>query len=133
MGIVGLRYLDEDNAYRRSLADGYDTALAGAPGVEHVPVAPGCVPSRHLYQVLVDDRDEVMAGLNRRRVYPGVHYQDNTSYAMYAGSRGTCPVAARAAERVVSLPLHLRLTGEDVLRVAAGLRDAIDEVEAASR
>jgi dTDP-4-amino-4,6-dideoxygalactose transaminase len=90
-------------------------------------VDPDCVSSRHLYQVLVDHRDEVMAGLNRRRIYPGVHYSDNTRYAMYAQSRGLCPVAASASERVISLPLHLRLGRDDVLHVARGLRDALGE------
>jgi dTDP-4-amino-4,6-dideoxygalactose transaminase len=124
MALVGLRYLEEDNAYRRKLAARYDSALEGARGVERVPVAPGCTPSRHLYQVLVDDRDEVMVRMNRSGVYPGVHYRDNTLYSMYAYGRGTCPRAHRASERIISLPLHLRLTEADVDRVAATLREA---------
>ena len=130
MGIVGLRYLDEDNAYRRVLARWYDEALEGVQGIERVPTHPDCIPSRHLYQVLVEHRDEVMAELNRHRIFPGVHYQDNTRYGMYAAGRGTCPVAARASERVISLPLHLRMTQDDVLRVAHGLKVASAEATA---
>jgi dTDP-4-amino-4,6-dideoxygalactose transaminase len=132
MGLVGLRYLDEDNAYRRRLADWYDEDTEGLSGVEGVPIGPECMPSRHLYQVLVEHRDKVMAGLNRRGVYPGVHYQDNTHYRMYAHGRGTCPVAARASERVISLPLHLRLTKDSVLHVTRALREAIHEATAAT-
>jgi dTDP-4-amino-4,6-dideoxygalactose transaminase len=125
LGLVAIRYLEEDNEHRRRLAGRYDEALAGAPGVETVPMAPGITPSRHLYQVLVDGRDEVMAAMNRRGVFPGVHYRDNTLYRMYAYADGTCPRARRASERLISLPMHLRLGPGEVRRVAAALREAV--------
>jgi dTDP-4-amino-4,6-dideoxygalactose transaminase len=125
LALVGLRHLEEDNDRRRALAGAYDTALAGATGVARVPMAAGCRPSRHLYQVLVDDRDEVMVRLNAEGIYPGVHYRDNTAYRMYAYAAGTCPRARSASERIISLPLHLRLTESDVERVADALRRAV--------
>ncbi|HEY2291013.1 MAG TPA: bifunctional GNAT family N-acetyltransferase/PLP-dependent aspartate aminotransferase family protein [Thermoanaerobaculia bacterium] len=125
LGLVAIRYLEEDNEHRRRLAAWYDEDLATAPGVETVPMREGTTPSRHLYQVLVDDRDEVMAGMNRRNVFPGVHYRDNTLYRMYAYGDGTCPAARRASERLISLPMHLRLGREEVRRVAAALRDTV--------
>lgn len=127
LGLVALQYLEEDNAYRRQLCAWYDAELAGAPGVELVPMTAGATPSRHLYQVLVDDRDEVMVGMNRRGVFPGVHYRDNILYRMYAHAEGTCPRARRASERLISLPLHLRLGREEVRRVAEALREAVAE------
>jgi dTDP-4-amino-4,6-dideoxygalactose transaminase len=130
MALVGLRYLEEDNAYRRKLASRYEAALSGAASVAPVPVASGCSSSRHLYQVLVDRRDEVMVELNRRGIYPGVHYRDNTLYRMYGYGNGTCPRARRASERVISLPLHLRLTEADVDRVAAALRQVVSTLHA---
>lgn len=124
IGLVSLKYLDEDNAYRRQLAAWYDEGLAGAAGVERVPMAPGCEPARHLYQVLVDRRDEVMVALNRAQIYPGVHYRDNSMYAMYA-NQPPCPNARRASERVISLPMHLQLTADDVQRVCGALKEAV--------
>ncbi len=120
LGLVGLKYLEADNAYRRQLAAWYDEELAGAEGVERVPMAMGATPSRHLYQVQVDRRDEVMVAMNGRGVFPGVHYRDNTLYAMYEDT--LCPRARRASERLISLPLHLRMGREEVKRVAAALR-----------
>ena len=127
LGLVAIRYLEEDNEHRRRLAAWYDEELAAAPGVEAVPMTTGTSPSRHLYQVLVDDRDEVMVGMNRRGVFPGVHYRDNTLYRMYAYASGACPRARRASERLISLPMHLRLGQEEVRRVAAALREAVAE------
>jgi len=121
LALVALRYLDEDNGFRRRIAARYDALLGGHPGIELIPAAPGCESSRHLYQVLVERRDEVMVGLNTEEIYPGVHYRDNTLYRMYGYARGTCPIAHAASERVISLPLHLRLTGADAERVAQAL------------
>lgn len=123
MALVALKYLDEDNAYRRRLAARYDELLEGH--VERVHVAPGCESSRHLYQVLVDNRDDTIVALNGRQVYPGVHYRDNTLYRMYNYAAGTCPRSLRASERTLSLPMHLRLTEADVRRVADALKETV--------
>jgi dTDP-4-amino-4,6-dideoxygalactose transaminase len=77
--------------------------------------------------VLIDDRDEVVSALNRAQIYPGVHYRDNTLYSMYHASHGTCPNAAYASDHLLSLPIHLRLTREDVERVAQELKAAVRE------
>jgi dTDP-4-amino-4,6-dideoxygalactose transaminase len=121
LGLVALGYLDQDNAYRRQLAAWYDEGLADLSHLERVPMAPDCEPARHLYQVMVDDRDEVMVALNGAQIFPGVHYRDNSVYPMYA-DQPPCPTARRASERVISLPMHLKLDREDVQRVCAELR-----------
>lgn len=121
IGMVSLKYLEADNTYRRQLAAWYDEGLEGADGIERVPVAPGCESARHLYQVLVDRRDDVMVALNAAQIYPGVHYRDNTMYGMYA-DQPPCPRARRASDRVISLPMHMQLDRADVDRVCETLR-----------
>ncbi|TWO72387.1 DegT/DnrJ/EryC1/StrS family aminotransferase [Caenimonas sedimenti] len=113
LALVGLRYLDEDNAHRRELAAAYDAVLGDA--VERVPQAPGCLSSRHLYQVQVDGRDQVIEALMAAGVQCGVHYRDNTLFPMYAGP--LCPQARRASERVLSLPMHLRMTVDEAREI----------------
>lgn len=129
MALVSLKYLDQDNAYRRQVAAWYADRFADVPGIEIVPIAKGCESSRHLFQIQVDDRDEVMAALNSVGVYPGVHYRDNTLYRMYSGGPA-CPNAARASNRLVSLPLHMRLQRKDVDRVARSVTDIVAHREA---
>jgi len=125
LALVALKYVDADNACRRQLAAWYDEGLAGAAGIETIPIAPGCESARHLYQVLVDCRDEVMIGLNQRGIFPGVHYQDNSRYRMYA-DQPPCPRARLASERVISLPMHLRLERDDVHRICDVLRAVVN-------
>jgi dTDP-4-amino-4,6-dideoxygalactose transaminase len=125
IALVALKYVEPDNDYRRQMCGWYDEGLEGEPLVERVPVAPGCVSSRHLYQVMVDRRDEVMTALNRRQIFPGVHYRDNTVYPMYVQANSPCPRARRASDRLISLPLHLRLRHTEVQRVAEALKAVV--------
>ena len=123
MGLVALKYVDQDNAYRRLLSGWYDELLDGK--VQRIPVRDGCESARHLYQILVEHRDQVMLGLNGYQIYPGVHYRDNTTYPMYASMRGTCPRSLDASSRLISLPLHMRLTRQDTARISDTLREIL--------
>ena len=114
LGLVALKYLDVDNAYRRQLAAWYRELLEEVGSVRLVGVAPGCESATHLVQVRVRNRDAVMLALNEHQVYPGVHYRDNTQYRMYKYAAGTCPRAAAASDELISLPLHLGVTRADV-------------------
>lgn len=121
LGLVSLKYLETDNAYRRQLAEWYDAGLAGVETVTPVPVAPHCQSARHLYQIQVDRRDDVMVALNREQIYPGVHYRDNSLYTMYA-DQPACPQARRVSERVISLPMHMQMDQGDVARICDALK-----------
>ena len=125
LGLVALKYVDQDNAYRRQIADWYDEMLEDTPCIQRVPVAPDCVSSRHLYQIEVENRDEVMLALNQAKIYPGVHYRDNTMYRMFAYAQGTCPRAHAASERIISLPMHMRLSYSQVNQVATTLKEVV--------
>ena len=114
MGLVELRYLDRNNAYRRQIAAWYDEGLMEHANIGRVPVAPGCESSRHLYQIHVDNRDELMLALNGADIFPGVHYRDNREYRMFAETEDTCPNSTLMSERILSLPMHMRLTRDDV-------------------
>jgi dTDP-4-amino-4,6-dideoxygalactose transaminase len=118
MAIVGLKYLEEDNKRRREICELYDKYFTGT-AIKKVSMSPETtVPSRHLYQIVVPERNKIMEYLNTQGVYPGVHYRDNTHYKMYNYGFGTCPKSHKVSEELISLPLHMRLTNEDVKYVA---------------
>jgi dTDP-4-amino-4,6-dideoxygalactose transaminase len=119
IALVALRYLDSDNAWRRQLAAWYDEQLRDVQSIELVPMPPECEPSRHLYQILSDRRDELLVALANAGISAGVHYDDNTSYRMYAYAAGMCPKAARASARLLSLPMSMRLAHDDVTRICS--------------
>ncbi|POA24507.1 MULTISPECIES: DegT/DnrJ/EryC1/StrS family aminotransferase [unclassified Pseudomonas] len=114
MGLVALKYLDRDNAYRRQIANWYRENLAGNDKVRFIDINPECESSTHLVQIRVKNREELMLALNEHQVYPGVHYRDNTEYRMYAHGNGSCPKAALASQEIISLPVHMGLSKADV-------------------
>jgi dTDP-4-amino-4,6-dideoxygalactose transaminase len=126
IALAQLPYLDRDNEYRRQLAAWYTEAFAGHEDkIGLVRIAEGCVPSRHLFQILTEDRDGLMEHLNSKDIFPGVHYVSNAEYSMYRGaaSAGSCPNADYVSEHVMSLPMHLGLTKDDIDCVAAAVKE----------
>lgn len=97
------------------------------------PISPKDEPNsrwaRHLFVVRVQDRDQVMDRIQRRGVGVGVHfravyrlkyYQDKYSVPLDA-----CPVAEKASQEVLSLPLYPAMEVQDVSRAVDTLHDAI--------
>ena len=118
IALAQIKHLDRDNAYRRQIAKWYTEGFAPyADKIRLVEVPAECESSRHLFQILIDDRDALMLALNKADIYPGVHYVDNTEYRMYAYAKGTCPKASYVSDHVISLPMHMRLTLKDVQTV----------------
>ena len=128
IALVQLKYLDQDNSHRRHLANRYRQILAAYDKIQIVPIAAGCESSTHLMQIRVKNRDQVLAGLNKAEVYPGVHYRDNTDYRPYRYAQGTCPNAAKASEEIISLPLHLKMSLKDVDYVCDKLTEVINSL-----
>ena len=115
IGLVQLKYLDRDNAYRAQMVRWYRDRFSPYPEyIKLVTVPKECQSSNHLFQILVSNRDELILHLNKCGIAPGVHYVDNTNYSMYSYAKGTCPYAAFVSEHVLSLPLHMDLTFNDV-------------------
>ncbi len=118
IGLVQLKYVEQDNVYRRQIAEWYRAALSGSAQIRLIPSPQGCESATHLFQIRVNNRDPLILKLNEHEVYPGVHYRDNTEYRMYAHAHGSCPSAHAASGEILSLPLHLRLTRSDVETIA---------------
>ena len=120
-----LPHLPAWNEARRRAADRYDALLAGVPGVTPIAVRDDVVPVRHLYVVLVDDRDEVRKKLDADEIQSGIHYPTplhlTPAYAHLGYGRGDFPVAEAMAPRLLSLPMFPELTDAQVEYVAERL------------
>jgi phosphoribosylamine-glycine ligase len=49
-------------------------------------------------------------------------------YRMYAYAQGSCPNASYVSDHIISLPMHMRLTYEDVQNVIKTVYFSIDDV-----
>ena len=118
IALAQLPYLDEENARRREIAAMYDKAFAKNPNIRIIraPYAEEC--SYHIYEIVVPDREALLSELARHDIYGGVHYRDNTEFSMYRYAQGTCPVAHEVTQHIITMPLHMYLSDEDVARIA---------------
>lgn len=114
---VKLRALHAATARRRALAAVYRRHLP--PALNPVPE---CDPGHvyHLFPVRSTERDRLQDHLRRAGVETLVHYPralpQQAAFAAFTPI--DCPVAARVAREVLSLPLHPRLTDTDIRHVA---------------
>jgi len=117
MGLVSLKYLDMDNERRRNISAIYEKNL-DENEIKTIKIHDDCLkPSRHLFQIKVNNRNKFMELLNNNGIFPGVHYRDNTRYKIYNKQFGKCPIAHKVSEELISLPLHLNLTNDDIYYV----------------
>jgi dTDP-4-amino-4,6-dideoxygalactose transaminase len=108
-------------AARRALAARYRARLDGAP--VHVPPEFDAGHVYHLFPVLTPDRDALQARLKAAGIETLIHYPlpIPAQEAMRAADPAPCPVAARAAAQVLSLPLHPGITADQVDAIARAI------------
>lgn len=124
MGICNLRYIDEEIARRKLVADRYTERLSGVSGIRLIAPQPGVTYNYAYYPVIFDgykhDREEILSllaehGITARRYfYPAVNRAE-----CYQGryENPATPIAQYHTERVLTLPLYADMTVEDADRV----------------
>ena len=131
IGLAQLAALSGWQERRRELVDRYDAVLA-VPPVADVLRRPARHPGHawHLYQVLVPNRDEVVAYLAERQVNTSVHFipvHRLTGYRELLGPEevAAVPVTDRVADQVLSLPLYPDLPDSAVDRITGLLAELL--------
>lgn len=117
------------NEARRAAAARYDALLSGIPGVVPNGTLPGNEHVYHLYVVRVPGRDRVLKDLNAAGIGAGIHYPVpihlQGAFEHLGHRRGDFPVAEKAADEILSLPLFPEITEEQQRDVVGALRRAL--------
>jgi len=127
---ISLKRLADRNQARRRLAAAYVERLAGLP-VKVVAEAADSKPVYHLFVIRVDarKRDSVRDRLASAGISTAIHYPTpihlQRAYASLGQGPGSCPVAERAANEMISLPMYPDLTIAQIDEVVAALRTAL--------
>ena len=114
IGLVQLKYLDEENARRREIVKMYDEGFKNNPRIKIIPANHADECSYHLYELVVEDREDLLNKMAEKGINCGVHYRDNTEYSVFSYGQGTCPAAHKISQHLITMPLHMWLTDEDV-------------------
>lgn len=122
VGLVQLDKLEKANARRREIADIYSDAFTDLDEVIiPLPDSETLSSSWHMYRIEARQRDELNVFLGERGVSTGVHYKPLHLYQCY-GKQQTLPVAEKAFESILTLPMYPDLEDSEVLQVAENIR-----------
>jgi UDP-2-acetamido-2-deoxy-ribo-hexuluronate aminotransferase len=129
--LAKLEVFDEELTARTEIANRYSALLQGAVHTPHV--LPERTSAWAQYTIELEDRDAVQAALEGAGIPTAVHYPTplhlQPVYAELARTMGwtraSFPVAERAAERVLSLPMHPYLTPGQIEEIVEAVKVAV--------
>jgi dTDP-4-amino-4,6-dideoxygalactose transaminase len=129
-----LPLLDADNRRRRELACRYYGGLRGVGDLTLPLDPPETYAVYHQLTVATDRRDELQRYLAEQKIGSSVHYPSplDRQPALGAPQRPPCAVAARAAARVLCLPMYAELRDDEVEAVCAAVVNFFAAVPAAT-
>ena len=70
------------------------------------------------------DREYLLNKLADKGINCGVHYRDNTEYSVFAYGDGQAPKAREISQHLITMPLHMWLTDDDVKFII----DSVNEI-----
>jgi dTDP-4-amino-4,6-dideoxygalactose transaminase len=124
-----LEIFDEEIAARNIVADRYAEGLSDLLAVPHV--MPDCVSiwAQYTIRVPAERRAGIMADLKARGIPTNVYYpkplNQQTAYKRFPVAGNGLPASERAANEVLSLPMHPYLDKETQDYIIAGVRAAL--------
>lgn len=120
IGRVQLRRLPDGNNRRAEIARIYGERLSHLErgGLLRLPLGDSDLSfsAWHLYPIKVSCRDDLAVFMDLHKVSTGVHYKPIHLYECY-GYQPALPDAERVWKKLLSLPMHLWLSDEDVSRI----------------
>ena len=117
IALTQLKYLDEENERRREIVRMYNEGFKNNPRIKIVPANNPEECCYHLYELIVEDREKLLDDLSKEGINCGVHYRDNTEYKIFSFGQGSCPKAHKVSQHLITMPLHMWLTNEDVQKI----------------
>ena len=126
IGRAQLRKLDGILARKRANANWMSCRLEGVPGITPPYQLPYASSPHMLYTCLVDgDRNAVLDsllqdGIEARIYFPPAHLQP-----IFAEHRKRLPITEAIAARMLSIPMHSRLTLDELSQIAETIEKAV--------
>jgi len=133
LGLQQLKKLPAFQTRRREVVQAYNEAFQGIPELEIPVERPEVESSWHLYVVRLNldrlsiDRARYIEELKARNIGTSVHFIPIHLHPYYRDKYGylpeDIPIAYGNYKRIVTLPLHPRLSEEDVARIIGAVKE----------
>ncbi|MBN2067934.1 MAG: DegT/DnrJ/EryC1/StrS family aminotransferase [Candidatus Diapherotrites archaeon] len=131
IGLHQIEKLDEFIRQRAKIAEQYNRAFAGSEAITVPFVRQNVKHAWHLYPILLDlgklkiNRGQFIQEMTKRGIGSSVHFIPIHMHPYYRESlgfkQGQFPKAERFFERVITIPIYPKMTGEDVGYVAENI------------
>jgi dTDP-4-amino-4,6-dideoxygalactose transaminase len=125
IALVQLQYLDEENVRRREIVAKYNEGFKDNSKIQIIPAPYADECSYHLYELAVPDREALLNYLSEKGINCGVHYRDNTEYSVFKYGNGTCPKAHEISQHLITMPLHMWLTDDEVEQIIEAVNEFV--------
>lgn len=132
LGLVQLKHVDEALRQRALVDAHYRASLADVPGITCVPAGPAQRQNHSYFPILVTPeygltRDELYARLRQHNIFARRYfYPLISSFPMYralpSAAPANLPIATRAAEQVLCLPIYPGLTPDEQDEIVSLIR-----------
>jgi dTDP-4-amino-4,6-dideoxygalactose transaminase len=136
LGLIQLKRLESMQGRRRTIVDRYAAAFVDSDAIQTPVERDNVQHAWHLYVLrlhldqLTINRARFIEELKERNIGTSVHFIPVHLHPYYRDKYGwqpdDFPVAFREYQRLVSIPLHPRLTDADVEDVIAAVRDVVE-------
>lgn len=133
IAVEQLKKVEEFTKKRQENARKLNDALAGVAGIKIPTISENRSHVYHQYTILLDkdmQRDQFIASLRDKGVGAGIYYPKPLHayphIAKLGYKVGDFPVAEDLAARVVSLPVHPKVTDEDIEIIAAAVKESVN-------
>lgn len=133
IAVEQLKKVEEFTKKRQENARKLNDVLAGVAGIKIPTISENRSHVYHQYTILLDkdiQRDQFIASLRDKGVGAGIYYPKPLHayphIAKLGYKVGDFPVAEDLAARVVSLPVHPKVTDEDIEIIAAAVKESVN-------
>jgi perosamine synthetase len=134
IGLAQLKRLGDFTRTRRAIAAAYDARLADLPWT--LPIQRDLeqtIPQLYVMRVTHGLRDALYACLRADGIVCGVHYVPNHLQRAFREFTRPLPVTEELADQIISLPLHTRLSADQVRQITVRVSDFLRHARPALR
>lgn len=126
IGLVQLGKLGGFTATRQKNAEVLSVGLKSIPEIVPPVIKDGCTHVFHQYTIRAEKRDQLATFLKEKEIGTGVHYPiaiHKQPVYKELGYKDSLPVSERAAEEVISLPVHPALSKNDLQEIVEAIKE----------
>lgn len=128
IGYTQLKKFPKFKEIRQRLAKIYQKELSNVDGVKIIPCNyDDVVPHIFVVRITNGKRDEIKQFLNDNGISTGMHYRPNHLLSLFSGNQdsSTLKHTDLVYEQLITLPLHVDMTEENVMYICSNLRKVL--------